>query len=41
MESTQSKVKNKDLETCKNFLQIGIFKFVMGYIDIFTLRVKN
>ena len=38
MESTTSKVKNEDLETCQNFLQIGIFKFVMGFIDILTLR---
>ena len=38
MESTTSKVKNEDLETCQNFLQIGIFKFVVGFIHILTLR---
>ena len=38
MESTTSKVKNEDLETYQNFLQIGIFKFLMGFIDILTRR---
>ena len=38
MEGTPSKVKNEDLGTCENFLLIGIFKFLMGFIDILTRR---
>ena len=30
--STRKQGQNKDSETCKKFVQIGIFKFVMGFI---------